>query len=157
MEPQESPLGQIELEAMRMWFEGYTSMEIEKSLHLRFGDAGVKADTVRRWFATGGKLHEIYKEYAESEARYRQEETRNAFRAHVKNAVRVLVQIMNDPAQHTPSRVRAAEDIINRELGEPLKVIAPPKDKGLVNEILREAGLLSDGNDNNTTEPGSTA
>lgn len=139
--PQLSSIGAVELEACRLWFEGYSSSEIEKTLVLKYGEAGVRADTVRRWFSRGGKLNEFYKGYAENEAKARRRETSDAFRAHLKNALRTLVQIMNDPTQHTPSRVRAAEAIINRELGEPVKPVLVPE-RSLAREILEEAGII---------------
>jgi hypothetical protein len=138
---QVSPLGEVELEVMRMWFEAYTSGEIEKALKIRFGERGPSANMVRAWLCRGGKLCEFYKEYAKTEGEYRNKETRQAFRAHIKNAARVLVQIMNDPLQPAPSRVKAAEDIINRELGEPIKVVAN-LEKNPAREILEELGVI---------------
>lgn len=146
---QESPLGAVELDACRMWFEGFTSKEIEVALKATYGEAGVVAETIRKWFATGGKLEAFYKEYAETEAKIRFAETRNMFRAHVKNAVRVLVQMMNNKDEHPPSRVNAAKEIIYREMGQPLKVVADASGKTLARNILESAGLYDDDEESN--------
>lgn len=152
---QVSPIGEIELEAMRMRFEAYTSAEMSRILTQRFGDRAPSAGVIRGWFCRGGKLVSLYDEYVRTEGAYRRNEARAAFKAHIKNAVRVLLQIMNDKDGHTPSRVRAAEDVINRELGEPVRPVANLNVKNPAREILEDAGLIEKTHDTGEAGEGS--
>lgn len=146
-----SPLGEVELEACRLHFEGYSSNEIEKIFLKMFPDYNPKASTIRGWFSPKGKLAEFYKEYAKTEGDVRRSEARDAFRAHLKSAVRVLLAIMNDPTEQAPSRVAAARMIIDRELGEPIKPLLPLA-KDPAERILEEMGIIAKKNDTTDSE-----
>src|SRR3989304_1062823 len=109
-----SPLGEIELESLRLKFEGFMYKEMADRLKMRFGDNGPAESTLRMWFATGGKLKEFYNNYADEEAKIRRVESRDVFRAYLKDAVRILITLMKDSPMDTV-RIAAAKEIINRE------------------------------------------
>jgi hypothetical protein len=138
-----SPLGEIELEACRLRFEGYSSTEIETNLARHYGDRGPKAKTVRSWFSRGGKLCEFYKSYAEEEVRVRHTVAQQIFQAHVKNAARTMIQIMLDPTRPSMARFRVAKYIIDRELGPPPKAPVGSECKNPAREILEELELIN--------------
>lgn len=121
-----STLGKPELQAIEMKYEGFNYKEIAEATETEY-------KTVRVWFSRGGKLYEFYKAYAEEETKLRRAQTHDTFKAHLNNAVRVLVHVMNK-SKLDVARVQAAKEIINRQLGEPLKVVAV--DDGKVNHIL---------------------
>lgn len=131
-----SPLGHHELEAMRLKFEGYTYPQIAEKL-----DNLYKWESIRNWFARGGKLHEFYKAYAKTEAESRRQIAVDLYKAHLDKAVATLFHLM----QHSKLdivRLAAAKEIINRELGEPKKVIQtetsnPARD--IIDEIKKRA------------------
>lgn len=139
-----SPIGEIELEACRLRFEGYTYEKMAEKLLIFYGDRAPAEKTLTKWFYKSGKLYDFYVSYADSEAKARRSEVINIFRAHLSTATRTLVSLLNSKMDMV--KLAAAREIINRELGEPLKVVAPPDQKGanLAREILQEAGLLND-------------
>jgi hypothetical protein len=145
-----STLGIVELEAMRLKFEGYFPKEIEKTLKEQYGDRVPTWWTIRNWFTTGGKLKEWYHDYVERESKIRQEEAREMFRAHIKNAICELVRLLNNSPMDTV-RIAAAREIINRELGEPVKpTVIIEKDPA--QRILEELGVIEKKSDGGTTQ-----
>jgi hypothetical protein len=129
-----SVLGQEEMTAMEMKYEGFNCKEIAEKLGMNHG-------SVRGWFARGGKLYEYYIAYATEESELRKKEAHDTFKAHLNNAVRTLVSVMNK-SRLDIARVAAAKEIINRQMGEPLKVIAT--DEGRVNEYLEAINKYKD-------------
>lgn len=124
-----------ELIALEMKFEGYNYKEIAKALeeeHL----------TIRKWFMSSGKLHAYYKQYAAEEAEARRKEATDTFKAHLGNAVRTLVDVMNK-SKFDPARVNAAKEIINRHFGEPVKPVMN-MDEDKVNDYMAAAKKLRD-------------
>jgi hypothetical protein len=145
-----SALGIVELEAMRLRFEGYYPKEIEQTLKQLYGDRVPTWWTIRNWFTTGGKLKEWYEDYVTRESKIRQQEAKEMFRAHLKNAIRELVRLMNNSPTDSV-RIAAAREIINRELGEPVKVIANTE-KDPAQRILEELGVIEKKTDGGTTK-----
>lgn len=135
-------LDQNDLRAIEMKYEGYTYKQIAE-------ETGWTHQYVRLLFYKGGRLTEYYAIYASEENEIRRTEARTMFKAHVPNAVRTLVQIMNKSKFDT-ARVQAAKEVINREMGEPVKVILNV-DEVKVNEYL-EAAVKLDNNENIPTD-----
>lgn len=127
-------LPEAELMAVEMKFEGFNYIEISQK-------TGINYKTVRTWFAKNGKLYDYYRAYAQEESKLRRAEAHDTFKAHLNNAVRTLVQVMNKGKLEV-ARVQAAKEIINRQLGEPLKVVATDEDK--VNPILEAIRLANE-------------
>ena len=125
-----------------MRFEGYTSREIEVGLTQRYGNRAPKNNTIRTWFARGGRLYDFYPSYATEETRNRQAITSHMFSDHIKNAAPAIVRIMNDPTQPAVSQLRAAQYIINRELGLPPKQVPNSDSSDLAHEIREAAGII---------------
>lgn len=144
-----SPFGEIELEACRLRFEGHTSAELEIVLARRYGDRGPKAKTIRNWFARGGRLYDFNKSYVEEETQGRHTLAQQVFSAHVKNAARTIVLLMNDPNQPAMIRFRTAQYIINRELGLPTKAVPVTETKDPATRILERMGLIPKKETNN--------
>ena len=140
-----SSLGKQELDAIEMKYEGYNHKEIADSIKMSH-------QAVRNWFMNGGKLYDFYIAYAKEESKKRKAEAHDTFKAHLNNAVRVLVAVMNK-SKLDVARVQAAKEIINRQLGEPVKTIAVT-DETKVNEYLAAALLLSKQNENISTNDG---
>lgn len=134
-EPIESPLGEKEMLAIEMRFEGYTYKEIGAKIEIHAG-------AIAKWFMNGGKLYEFYQSYAKEEADIRRKASHDMFKAHLGNAVRTLVQVMQT-SKIDIARIAAAKEVINRQLGEPVKVIATDGDK--VNEYLEAINKFKDG------------
>jgi len=121
----ESPLGEREMLAVEMRYEGYNNAEIAAAIAERFPGSAVQHQTVRAWFMRGGKIRDFYDAYVIDQNKARNSEARGMFTAHVKNAVRTLVHVMNK-SKLDFARVQAAKEILARELGEPLKVVVAP-------------------------------
>jgi hypothetical protein len=136
-----SPLGAIELEACQMRFEGFSYAETAKVLIMRYGERAPAEGTLRNWFMKGGKVEPFYEAYADAEAKLRRRETKDVFRAHLKNAVRTLVELMTK-SNNDGVKISAAKEVINRELGEPLKITADVGGKDPAVRILEELGII---------------
>jgi hypothetical protein len=147
-----STLGIVELEAMRLKFDGYNAQEIEKTLKQQYGNRVPTWWTIKNWFSTGrqGKLRIWYEDYVKKESEVRHQEAKDMFRAHLKNAIRTLVKLMNE-SPNDSVRISAAREIINRELGEPVKVIANTE-KDPAQRILEELGVIEKKTDGGTTK-----
>jgi hypothetical protein len=143
-----SPLGEIELEACRFKFEGFSYKESAERLKMRFGENAPSEQTLRIWFCRSGRVQPFYDAYAEAEAKIRRFEARDMFRAQLKEAVRTLVTLMSTSPMDTV-RIAAAKEIINRELGEPLKLTGDIG-KDPAQRILEVMGIIKkqDGGEN---------
>lgn len=130
---QPSPLGEKELLAIEMKFDGFNYKEIATKIDASYG-------VVRQWFMTGGKLRAFYDAYVEEESKARRKTADDIFKAHLNTAVRTLVDVMTR-SKLDIARIAAAKEIINRQLGEPLKVIA--SDNGKVTEYLEAIRLAN--------------
>ena len=128
-----SDLDKRQMIAIEMKYEGFTSKETADVISNMEGMDSVTDISVRAWFSKQGKLHDYYRAYAEEETKKRRSQAHDTFKAHLNNAVRTLVHVMNK-SKLDVARVQAAKEIINRQLGEPLKVVAV--DDGRVNELL---------------------
>lgn len=137
--PTISPVGARELLAMELRFEGYTSKDIAKKISM-IGDPEkpIKDFTVRTWFMTGGKLHELYADYVETESKKRFKTADDMFGAHLANAVRVLVQIMGDGNAKGNDRIKAAIEVINRIMGEPVKRLQETGKQSVLDEYFEK-------------------
>jgi hypothetical protein len=144
-----SPLGAMELEACRLKFEGYNAKEISAKLTVEFGERAPAWQTVRTWFMKGGKLYDWYKSYTTDEAKARQDETLEMYRAHLKNAMREVIRLMNQSTADSV-RLQAACKIIDRQLGEIPKTIQIGKDPAT--RILEELCIIGDDEDNESKE-----
>lgn len=147
-ESQLSPLGAVELEAMRLWFEGFNSQEIEKQLRVMFGEAGVIAGTIRHWFCKGGKLRKLYENYAEEEAKERRSQANDLSLAVTKEMLRILVTLARSSTNDSV-RYAAAKELVNRTLGEPVKVVAN-LGKDPVDALLAKYGIVEKINDSDS-------
>jgi hypothetical protein len=125
---------ELELQAIEMRYEGYSIKEIAELLKLNYG-------YLRKCFAVKGKLYEHYVNYAKEEKEIRRKQAHDTFSANLNEAVRVLVQIAKK-SRVDVARVQAAKEIINRQLGEPLKVVAVDEMK--VNEYLQAINMYRD-------------
>lgn len=105
---------QIDLKMVELKFEGYTYNEISKS-------TGHSINIVKTAFSKHGRLHDFYRLYATEEGEARREAARDMFKAHLHSAIRTLVAVMNGKVD--VARVAAAREIINRQLGEPVKPV----------------------------------
>lgn len=144
---QNEVINEVELEACRLRFEGYTSKEISQSLGLMFGfDHAPTSGLIRQWFMRGGKLDDYYRAYANEEAKIRKQEARDVFKAHLTGATRTLVFLMGK-SESDMVRYLASKEIVNRELGEPVKPVANLNVNNPAREILQEAGLIDKPND----------
>ncbi len=123
-----------DMRAIEMKYEGYNMKEISVTLD-------VPHITVRSWFYAGGRLHQAYIDYAKEETELRRKTAHDIFKAHVPDAVRTLVSVMSK-SKLDIARVQAAKEIINRQMGEPLKIIAT--DEGRVNEYLEAINQFRD-------------
>lgn len=138
----ESPIGVAELEAVKLRFEGYSYPEISLRIKEVCGQE-FKEGTLRNWFYRGGKLYELYKDYVKSETEVRRAVSIDLFKAHLDDAVKTLFTLMAK-SKSDMIKLLAAKEIINRELGEPKKVIQAEVSNP-AREILEGAGLLNDG------------
>lgn len=127
-------LSEADLDAIELKFEGASLKQIAEKL-------GVAHQTVRAWFMTGGRLQEAYFKYATDEAKRRRAQATDTFNAHLNNAVMTLVAIMSKSKMDI-ARVQAAKEVINRLMGEPLKVISTDDQK--VNEYLEALNKQED-------------
>lgn len=146
-----SPIGEIELEACRLKFEGFNTSEIHERLVRKYGSNVPAERTILNWFWSKGRLGVFYKTYADAEAKMRREETKDLFRASVKEAVRKLVTLMRT-SKLDVVQLGAAKEIINRELGEPLKVVADAG-KDPATRILEEIGIIAKKESNDGSGP----
>lgn len=138
-----SPISEVDLEAIRLRFEGASNSQLSAILFDKF-KLEVTPKTVGNWFCKGGRLHEFYKDYAKSEALVRQAVSLDLFRAHLDGAVKTLLDLMVK-SKSDMIKYLAAKEIINRQLGEPKKVIQADVNNP-AKEILEGAGiLLNDG------------
>lgn len=129
---------------MRLKFEGYSYKEISTMI------PDITLVIVKEWFRTGGKLREFYKAYARDEAAARREIALEFFKAHLDDAVKVLFKLMaNSPSDMV--KLLAAKEIINRELGEPKKVIQAEVNNP-ARDILEGAGLINDRTETNQSD-----
>lgn len=137
----ESPLGEIELAACMLRFEGFNWEEIEKALRVKYGDRAPAARTLQNWFTRkAGRLVPFYRGFADEQARLRREETHDLFKSVLKEAVRKLVTLMRS-SKLDMVQFLAVKEIINRELGEPLKISADASGKDPATRILEEMGI----------------
>lgn len=132
----ESTLSEPEMTAIEMKYEGYNYKEMEKAL------MDIPYKTIRVWFSRSGKLYDFYKSYALEESKKRKAEAHDTFKAHLNNAVRTLVNVMNN-SKIDVARVQAAKEIINRQLGEPVKPLSVV-DEGKVNEYIEAIQKLDE-------------
>lgn len=139
----ESILSEIDFKAMELRFYGLTYEQIAEQLFGTYGANAPSAQVLRTKFSRKGILHSFYKDYVKEQIKIRREDSLNLFHAHLDKAVKVLLDIMGNAKQHTPSRVKAAIEIINRELGEPKKVIQA-EISNPAREILEGAGIILD-------------
>lgn len=149
-----SPLGEIELEACRLRFEGFTYEEMMKQLVGKFGERAPAVQTLRHWFMRGGKLYVFYDGYVEEEAAARRKQSIDVFKSYLKEAARSMVYLMKT----SPSdmvKFLSAKEIINRQLGEPVRPVANLNVKNPAREILEDAGLIEKGNDTGEAGEGS--
>jgi len=123
-----------EIKAIEMRFKGVPMKEIAKIV-------GVAYPTVRGWFMRGGRLHEHYMNYLKDQQDLRLEESKKILRMNLKNATVVLANSLKSLDEKI--KLAAAKEIINRELGEPIKRITDETDD-VVSRILKEVGVLKD-------------
>lgn len=130
-----SLLSEPKMLAIEMKYEGYSYPEIRAALAERYaGEQPPALKTIQMWFYKNGELYDFYKAYAISENKLRAREARLTIKAHVKNAVRTLVQVMNK-SKLDFARVQAAKELLARELGDPVKTVVnidDPAEKLLV-------------------------
>lgn len=142
----------VDLDAVKYKFDGYTSADIEKLLVATYGRENVpSAGSIRCWFAVGGRLHEFYKAYAANEAKFRRREAIDILRAHLGDASRTLVQIMGK-SKSDMVKFLAAKELINRQLGEPIKPVANLTGKDPAQRILEELGIFEESEVENKKE-----
>lgn len=145
----ESPIGELELEAIRLKFEGYNYPEIASRLQISLGRT-VSDKTIKNWFYRSGKLYDFYNDYALKEAEIRRSTSLDLFRAHLDDAVRTLFTLMGK-SKSDMIRLLAAKEIINRQLGEPKKVVAvEPNDP--VQRLLDGIKIFEDDSNNKETQ-----
>lgn len=134
-----SPIGEMELEACRLKFEGYSWKEMREKMVILYGERAPAERTMKNWFWKGGRIYLFYKDFARQEANVRRSESTDIFRAHLKDAVRQLVTLMKTSSLDMV-KLMAAKEIINREMGEPLKVVSDAG-KDPATRILEELGI----------------
>lgn len=137
---QVSPISELELVCIEMKYEGYSFPEIHAALIQKYKTAP-QLQTLRLWFSRNGKLFEFYRAYALAENKVRVKEANLAIGAHVKNAVRTLVQIMNK-SKLDFARVQAAKEILARKLGDPVKIAVNVDDPAA--KLLQAMGIVTD-------------
>lgn len=101
-------------------------------------EVGRAYSTVRNWFAKGGRLQIAYDLYADEESKLRQKRAHERYAAMLNKALD-CIDILLDSG-HDPTKLKAAQEVINRNLGEPLKRYRDETDD-TVGRILRAAGI----------------
>lgn len=148
-------IDEVDQEAIRLRFEGYTYAKMRELLLELFGpDRTPTILTMRGWFYKHGRLYDFYNAYAKHETKTRRKEAMDILRAHLGNASRTLVGLM-DPKTSDMVRLLASKEVINRLLGEPVKPIANLNTKDPATRILEDMGLL-DKKNNDKIESGSS-
>jgi len=130
-------IGLQDLKAIEMKFKGVPLKKIAK-------ETGIAYITVRQWFMTGGRLHEEYKEYCNKQEEILLSEAKKLFKKNIKNASIALIRLLKSNDQKIV--IAAAKEIINRELGEPLKRVTHETDDTVM-KILKEAGVIKEEKD----------
>ena len=139
----------MDLDAVKFRFDGLPYRSIEMELYKIYGELAPREQTIRLWFSSGGRLREYYDGYVANETAVRHKEALDIFKAHLPTAVRTLVGAMNDKSGMV--RIMAAERIINRQLGDPVKVIANIKEDSPVRRLLRSRGIIDNKDDTGET------
>ncbi len=127
-------IGLQDLNAVKMRFEGVSMKDISDKI-------GVPYFTIRHWFSKGGRLEEYYKEYCKTQTDLLVKQARDLLKKNVKNASITLIKLLKSDSDKI--RLAAADKIISREMGEPLKRIADEGDD-TVKRILKEAGVIKE-------------
>ncbi len=134
-------LPSIEHRAIELRFEGYPYSEIQKTLAKEYPTEIIPHfNTIKSWFRTGGKLASNYFEYAKVEGDFRHKHTQDIFKAHVTTAIQTMVQLLGSPSHMV--RMLAAKEILNRQLGEPVKPVLNVSEEK-VNEFLEAASRFN--------------
>ena len=137
-----SQIGEMELTAIEMKFDGHNYKEIWERLKIKYNEHAPEYQTIRAWLMNNGKLYHFYNDFVKEQSEIRKKEAITTFKAHLNTAVRVLVSIATNENAQESARVNACKEIINRELGEPLKR-AQVEETNPAREILERAGLLT--------------
>lgn len=138
---EESLLTALDLRAIELRFEGCTADEIVNGLVKNFPEVKpYKPQTVRNWFSKNGRLRSFYESYAKEQTVERKALALSVYEANLERNVKALLGIAHNVKTPAVVRVMALKELINRQLGEPKKVVENTV-KDPAREILDELGI----------------
>lgn len=138
-----SPLSEVDIALVELRYEGHSYPEMIKAIQERFPLSKVQTyGALRQLFCKNGRLHAYYSAFALEQNKARIREAHGMFKAHSKNAVRTLVQVMNK-SKLDVARVQAAKELLVRSLGEAPKIIINPQGDP-ADALLKKMGIIDD-------------
>lgn len=108
------PQGKKCQDAIRLKYEGEDYAVIARTLK-------IPIDTLKKWFAESGLLAESYKEYRDSQNKFREQEALEELRREIKTAARMLIGLMASTSDGV--KLRAVLAILERLLGKPTQPV----------------------------------